>query len=167
MARPASKNVSRSQLVRVSLVVAAAAAALTLLLYPTDEKRVREAVEALIAGANEGGATLDQALLDYAVPHVSVNVAELPAPLKGRAAVSSAVERARAFGVAQRFRAEAIEVTVEGTRARVNADVVPALAQASIAPRHTVATFQAQEGRFLLVSAEVGPTRRDEPEERP
>jgi hypothetical protein len=141
--------------------------ALSLLLYPTDESRVREAADALLSGANQGDAALAAALEKYAVPRVSVTVAELPEPLEGRESLVGAVTAARAFGQKPRFRADAVEVTVEGNRARVNADLVAALEQATIAPRHAVALFEKHDGRFQLVSAEIGATRRDEPEARP
>jgi hypothetical protein len=156
-----------SKPLRLAAILIAAALALLVLVYPTDEKRVREAADALLNGANQGDAALASALAVYAVPHVSVSVAELSTPLEGHEALQSAVTRARAFGQKLRFRADAVEITVEGNRARVNADLVAALEQATIAPRHAVALFEKHDGRFQLVSAEIGATRRDEPEERP
>jgi hypothetical protein len=152
---------------RLVIIAVAALVALVLLLYPTDEAGVRESAEALLEGANQGDAALASALRRYAVPQVSVSVAELPEPLEGREALIAALARARALGQKPRFRADAVDVTVEGNRARVNADLVAALEQATIAPRHAVALFEKRDGRFQLVSAEIGPTRRDEPEARP
>jgi hypothetical protein len=156
-----------SRPLRLVLFAIAALLALVLLLYPTDESRVREAADALLNGANQGDAALAAALQQYAVPRVSVTVAELAEPLEGRDALLGAVTSARAFGQKLRFRADAVDITVEGKRARVNADLVAALEQATIAPRHAVALFEKHDGRFQLVSAEIGPTRRDEPEARP
>jgi hypothetical protein len=156
-----------SRPLRLAIIALAALSALVLLLYPTDEKRVREAAEALLDGANQGGAALAAALEQHAVTHVTITVAELSAPLEGREALLDAVTSARAFGQKPRFRADAIEVTVEGNRARLNADLVAALEQATIAPRHAVALFEKRNGRFQLVSAEIGATRHDEPEARP
>ena len=152
---------------RFAIIAVPALLALVLLLYPTDESRVRESAEALLEGANQGDAALASALQRYAVPQVSVSVAELAEPLQGREALTAALAQAHAFGQKPRFRADAIDVTVEGNRARVNADLVAALEQATIAPRHAVALFEKHDGRFQLVSAEIGATRRDEPEARP
>ena len=156
-----------SKPLRLAAILIPAALALLMLVYPTDEKRVREAADALLNGANQGDAALASALDLYAASQVSVSIAELSTPLEGRDALLRAVTRARAFGQKLRFRADAVEITVEGNRARVNADLVAALEQASIAPRHAVALFERHDGRFQLVSAEIGATRRDEPEERP
>jgi hypothetical protein len=156
-----------SKPLRLAAILIPAALALLLLVYPTDEKRVREAADALLNGANQGDAALVSALARYTVPRVSVSVAELSTPLEGREALSAAVAQARAFGQGLRFRADAVEITVEGNRARLNADLVAALEQATIAPRHAVAIFEKHDGRFQLVSAEIGATRRDEPEARP
>lgn len=152
---------------RLVIIAVAASLALVLLLYPTDESRVRESAEALLEAANQGDAALASALQRHAVPQVSVSISELSEPLQGREALSAALARARAFGQKPRFRADAVDVTVEGNRARVNADLVAALEQATIAPRHAVAVFEKHDGRFQLVSAEIGATRRDEPEARP
>lgn len=156
-----------SKPLRLVIIAIPALVALVLLLYPTDENRVREAADALLDGANQGDAALAAALRKYAAPQVSVTVAELSEPLQGREALMAAVAQARAFGQKPRFRADAVDVTVEGNRARVNADLVAALEQATIAPRHAVALFEKHDGRFQLVSAEIGATRRDEPEARP
>ena len=156
-----------SKRLRLALILIPAALAFVMLVYPTDEKRVREATDALLNGANQGDTALASALQLYTVPQVSVSVAELPDPLQGREALLGAVTRARAFGQKLRFRADAVEITIEGNRARVNADLVAALEQATIAPRHAVAMFEKRDGRFQLVSAEIGATRRDEPEARP
>jgi hypothetical protein len=156
-----------SKAARVAVIASLGLLALLLLFYPTDEKRVREAADALLQGANQGGGALAQALERYAVPSVSVTIAELSESLEGREALLGAVAQAQAFGQKPRFRADAVEITVEGKSARVNADLVVALEQATIAPRHAVAVFEKRDGRFQLVSAEIGATRRDEPEARP
>jgi hypothetical protein len=156
-----------SKPLRLALILIPAGLALLMLVYPTDEKRVREAADALLAGANQGDAALAAALRLYAVPQVSVSVAELAEPLQGREALLGAATQARAFGQKLSLRADAVEITVEGNRARVNADLVAAFEQATIAPRHAVAMFEKHDGRFQLISAEIGAIRRDEPEERP
>ena len=56
---------------------------LALWLWPTDEKRVKEAAEALVAAANRGGPELSNALETYAAPEVSFSVPELPEPVVG------------------------------------------------------------------------------------
>jgi hypothetical protein len=156
-----------SKPVRLVLLAIPAVLALLVLFYPTDEKRVREAADALLAGATQGGPALGAALERYAVPHVSVTISELSESLEGREALVNALAQAQAFGQNPKFRADAVEITVEGNRARVNADLVANLEQATIAPRHAVAVFEKRDGRFQLVSAEIGATRRDEPEARP
>lgn len=156
-----------SKPVRLVLIAIPALLALLILFYPSDEKRVREAADALLTAANQGGPALGVALQRYAVPSVSVTIAELSESLEGREALVGALSRAQAFGQKPKFRADAVEITVEGNRARVNADLVAALEQATIAPRHAVALFEKRDGRFQLVSAEIGATRRDEPEARP
>ena len=154
------------------LVAIALGVLLTLgvLLYPTDEKRVKEAAEALITAANADPAELARALDTYASPDVSVTVAELPDALTGREALVAAVAGASQLGQKLELRIEAVEVSVEGKRARLNADLlgatraeVPELRR----PRHCAALFEKHAGRFRLVSAEIGAERRDQPEARP
>jgi hypothetical protein len=143
---------------------------LAVLFYPTDEKRVREAAEAIVKAANESPAELARALDTYATANVSVSAEELPAMLVGREALVAAATRAGVLGQRLRFRVEGAEVTVQGKQARLNADLITA-AQAEVPelrrPRHSVALFEKTAGRFRLVSVEVGAERRDQPEARP
>ncbi|HXK16380.1 MAG TPA: hypothetical protein VNG33_01150, partial [Polyangiaceae bacterium] len=60
------------------------AIALAVLFYPTDEKRVRAAAEALVVATNAGPAELSRALETYASAQVSVSVSELAQPVTGR-----------------------------------------------------------------------------------
>ena len=68
------------------------------------------------------------------------------------------------------MRLEAVEVSLEGKRARVNADLLttlrPELPELR-RPRHAVALFEKRAGRYQLLSAEIGSERRDQPEARP
>jgi hypothetical protein len=142
--------------------------ALALLLYPTDEKRVKEAAEAIVTAADADEAELARALETHASAGVSIDVSELSEPLTGREAIVAAVATARQLGQRPSFRIEGVEVAVEGQHARLNADVitraeVPELRR----PRHCVALFEKRAGRFRLVSAEIGAERRDQPEARP
>ncbi|HYJ08302.1 MAG TPA: hypothetical protein VEX18_04820, partial [Polyangiaceae bacterium] len=129
-----------------------AALALGLLLYPSDEKKVRKAAEAIVEAANEGPVELTRALEQYAVAEVVVTVSDLPEPLEGRAALVGAASRAQQL----RFRMETVEISVEGSHARVNADMIASL-QLGLRnmrqARHGVAMFQKIDGRFQLVSA--------------
>ena len=95
--------------------------------YPTDEKRVREAADAIVSGANGTPADLARALEDYAAPNVSVDAAELGEPLRGRAAIVAAVGQATRFGADLRLRVEGIEVAIEGKRARLTGDLITTL----------------------------------------
>ena len=144
--------------------------ALGIWLYPTDEKRVKEAAEALVEAANGSPERLSAALAEYAISEVSVDVAELSDPLRGRDAIVEAVSRANQLGAKLHVRIEAVEILLEGTRARASADLIT-MPQAEVPelrrPRHSVALFEKRSGRFLLVSAEIGPERRDLPEARP
>jgi hypothetical protein len=144
--------------------------ALGVMFYPTDEKRVREAADAIVSGANGSSAELARALDEYATPNVSIDAAELAEPLRGREAIVSAVAQATQLGANLRFRVEGVEVTLEGKRARVTADLITTL-RAEVPelrrPRHSVALFEKQNGRFRLVSAEIGTERLDQPEARP
>ncbi|HEY6077392.1 MAG TPA: nuclear transport factor 2 family protein [Polyangiaceae bacterium] len=159
-----------SRNVRLGLIALAVLAALGLLLYPTDEKRVREAAEALIAAANESEVDLAAALEKHAVADVSVSISDYPEALQGRAALVRAAARARVGGQKLRFRMETVEISVEGSHARLNADLVASLQlglREMKQARHGVALFQKLDGRFQLVSAEVGSERHDQPEARP
>jgi hypothetical protein len=145
-------------------------ATLGLMLFPTDEKRVKEAAEALVAAANSGGPELSRALETYAAPEVSLSVSELPEPVVGRAAVLAAVRQASALGQKLHLQVESVEVTVEGKHARLNADLItsqrPELPELR-RPRHSVALFEKSGETFRLVSAEIGSERLDQPEARP
>jgi hypothetical protein len=155
---------------RLLVIALAAATALGLLLYPTDEKRVRKAAEALVTAANESEVDLARALDQYAVPDVSVIVSDYAEPLQGRAALVNAAARARMAGQRLRFRMETVEISVEGSHARLNADMVASLSfglRELKQARHGVALFEKRDGRFQLVSAEVGGERHDQPEARP
>jgi hypothetical protein len=155
-----------------SLVIVAVAAlgALFVLLYPTDEKRVRAAAEALVKAASGTDSELRAALNTYARPEVSLNVTELPEPIVGRQAVVEAVHAARALGGVPHVHLESVEVRIEGKTAKLRADVitsdrpeVPELRR----PRHSVLMFRKTGDVFQLVSAEIGAERLDQPEARP
>lgn len=143
---------------------------LGLWLWPTDEKRVKEAAEALVAAANGGGPELSRSLETYAAPEVSITVSDLPEPLVGRAAVLAAIKQASMLGQKLHLQAESLEVTLEGKHGRVNADLItsqrPELPELR-RPRHSVALFEKSGDHFRLVSAEIGPERLDQPEARP
>jgi hypothetical protein len=159
-----------SKWLRWLAIAAVALAALGLVLWPSDEKRVREAAEAIVNAANQDEVELGKALDQYAVEEVSVTLSDWPEPLEGRAALVSAAARARVGGQKLRFRMEAIEINVEGGHARLNAELVASLQlglREMKQARHGVAMFQKIDGRFQLVSAEVGSERHDQPEARP
>jgi hypothetical protein len=145
-------------------------ATLGLMLFPTDEKRVKEAAEALLSAANSGGPELSRALETYAAPEVSLSVSELPEPVVGRAAVLALVRQASAAGQRLHLQVESLEVAVEGKHARLNADLItsqrPELPELR-RPRHSVALFEKSGDHFRLVSAEIGSERLDQPEARP
>ena len=159
-----------SKNVRLLVIGLVAALALLLLLYPSDEKRVREAADAIIAAANQDAVSLQRALEQHAVEEVSVTISDLPEPLQGRGSLVAAAERSRINGRKLRFRMEAVEINVEGNHARLNAELVASL-QLGLRElrqaRHGVALFEKIDGRFQLVSAEVGSERHDQPEARP
>src|SRR5215211_5850918 len=94
-----------ARFVGIGLVVTAA---LGVVFYPTDEKRVRDAAEAIVSGANAGSVELARALSEHATPNVSIDAAELPEPLRGREAIVAAVGQATQLGRDLRFRAEGI-----------------------------------------------------------
>lgn len=159
-----------SKRARLAVIGAAAALALGLLLYPSDEKRVREAAEAILEAAGQGEQELGRALEQHAVEDVSVSISDWGEPLQGRAALVAASARARVNGQKLRFRMDAVEINVEGKRARLNAEVVASLRlglREMRQARHGVALFEKHDGRFQLVSAEVGAERHDQPEARP
>ena len=157
----------RIRLLVIGLVVALAAG---LLLYPSDEKRVREVMEAIVEGANQDQMALGRALLEHAVDDVTVNITDLPRPLVGREDIVGAAGRTEIEGRKLRFRMQAVEVSVEGSNARVNAELVASLSlgirQLSQA-RSGVDILQKIDGRFKLVSIDVGAERHDQPEARP
>ncbi len=156
--------------IRLTLIAVSLLATLAVLFYPTDEKRVKEAAEAIVTAANAGEAQLARALETFASPEVSISVSELPEPVTGREGLLAAVHRASGMGQKLRFHVEAVEVSVEGKHARLNADVVSSLrpeVPELRRPRHGVALFEKFGDRFRLVSAEIGPERRDQPEARP
>ncbi|HYP87127.1 MAG TPA: nuclear transport factor 2 family protein [Polyangiaceae bacterium] len=153
------------------LVIAAALlVALGVLFYPTDEKRVREAAEAIVSAANAGPGELARALDTYARRDVSIDVTELAEPLRGRDAIVAAVGQASQLGQHLHFRIEGVEISIEGNRARVSADLITTL-RAEVPelrrPRHSTARFEKHDGKFRLVSAEIGAERLDQPEARP
>jgi hypothetical protein len=156
--------------VRWVVIALGLGAALGVLFYPTDEKRVKEAAEALVAGANASSGELSRALETYASPQVSISVSELSEPLLGREGIVAAVTQANQLGAKLHFRVEAVEVSTEGNRARLSADLItmpgPELPELR-RPRRSVALFEKRDGRYRLVSAEIGPERRDQPEARP
>src|SRR5688572_32740422 len=100
----ASKHI---RLIAIGLV---ALLALVLLLCPSDEKKVREAADAIVKGANQDAVELGRALEQYAVEDVSVTISDLAEPLQGRGALVRAAERARVNGQKLRFRMEAVEI---------------------------------------------------------
>jgi hypothetical protein len=155
---------------RLWLIALAAAAVVVALLYPTDEKRVRQVAEAILAAANQSDAALAQALASHATPNVSINVSDLPEPLVGPDALVAAAGQARLLDQKLHLQMDTVEVSVEGNRARLAADVITTLrpeVPELRRPRHGVALFEKRNGRFQLVSAEIGPERLDQPEARP
>src|SRR6188768_2031955 len=82
----ASASWSRRAVLGIAL-----AGALVAWLYPTDEKRVKAAAEAIVAGANEGPRALSLALEEHALPSVRLSVSELAEPLEGKSALVEAL----------------------------------------------------------------------------
>lgn len=156
--------------VRLAVIATALLLALAVVFYPTDEKRVKEVAEALVSAANAGENELSRALDQHASPDVTVNVSELSEPITGRDALVALVAQADRTGQKPSLRIEAVEVSVEGKRARLNADLLttlrPELPELR-RPRHAVALFEKRDGRFRLRSAEIGAERLDQPEARP
>src|SRR5688572_20273829 len=149
----------RIGLLVVGLVVASVVG---LWLHQSDEEEVLEAAEAIVEGANQGPFELGRALDEHATEGVSVTVADLPEPLVGRAAVVAAASRPVAGGRQLSFGMQAVEVAVEGSNARLNAELVATLQlglRGLTRKRSGVAVFEKRDGRFRLVSVEVGGER--------
>ena len=131
---------------------------------------MRTAAKTLVVATNAGPAELSRALETYASAQVSVSVSELAQPVTGRDGIAAAVAQLQTFAPQLHFRLEGIEVSTEGNRARVNADLItmpgPELPELR-RPRHSVALFEKHAGSYRLLSAEIGPERRDQPEARP
>lgn len=159
-----------SRFKRWTIALLGVAVAFGVWLYPTDEKRVKAAAEAIVAAANQSPAALASALDEHAAPAVRVHAADLPEPLEGKDALVSALTRAQKLAQKLHFRVESVEVTVEGNRARLTADLLtmfqPELPELR-RPRHSTALFEKRGGSFRLVSADIGPERLDQPEARP
>jgi hypothetical protein len=89
--------------------------------------------------------------------------------LVGKAALIDAARQAAQLGPKLHIRADAVDVRVEGRRARVTADL--AASQAEVPelrrPRHSVLVFEKHGDVYRLASAEIGAERRDQPEARP
>jgi len=160
---------SRGGFIRLGFFGALVVLACLLLWYPTEEKRVRQATDALIDAANAGPSDLSRALGVFARPDVRVTIDDLPEPLVGRQAIVAAAEQAALTGQQARLRIEAVEVHVEGRRARLVAEL--AAAQAEVPelrrPRPASLLFEKHERGFWLVSADIGAERLDQPEARP
>jgi len=155
---------------RLFAALVATLIAALVLFYPTDEKRVRDAAEALLSAANAGPAQLARALEAHAVADVRVDATELSDAIVGREAIVEAVARAKSLEPSLRFRIEGVEVSVEGKRARLSADLITTLrpeVPELRRPRHASALFERRNGEFQLVSAEIGRERLDQPEARP
>lgn len=156
--------------VRLAVIATALLLTLIVVFYPTDEKRVKETAEAIVTAANSGASELSRALDEHASPDVSINVSELPEPVTGRDAIVALVAQASGTGQKPSLRIEAVEVSLEGKRARLHADLLttlrPELPELR-RPRHAVALFEKRDGRFRLLSAEIGAERLDQPEARP
>jgi len=149
---------------RIGLVVAAVVVAVVigLWLHRSDEERVRGVADAIVEAANLGPVELTRALDEHATENVSVTVADLPGPLVGRAALVAAASRTAALGRKLSFRLDRVDISVEGSNARLTADFVATMQlglRGLSRSRSGVALFQKSEGRFRLVSAEVGEER--------
>jgi hypothetical protein len=155
---------------RWGAVLAVALVVAFVLLYPSDEKRVREAAEAIVAAANDSEAALGLALAEHASPEVTLSVSDLSEPLEGQAAILAAHSRARVMGRRLQFRMQQVEISVQGSSARLNADVVAVLRlglREQREARRASANFEKSGGKFLLVSAEVGREQPEQMEARP
>ena len=149
---------------RIGLAVAAVVVAILLgvWLHRSDEERVRDAADAIVKGANLGPVELQQALEEHATENVTITVADLPEPLVGRGAIVAAASRTTATGQKLSFRIQHVEVSVQGGNARINADFVATLQlglRGLSRSRSGVGLFQKIDGRFQLVSAEIGGER--------
>ncbi len=146
----------RIALLVVGLVVAIA---IGLWLRTSDEERVRKAADAIVQAANQDPVELTRALEQHATDTVSVTVSDLPAPLVGRGAIVAAAGRTMASGRKLSFRMQGVKITVEGSNARLNAELVATMQlglRSMSRKRSGVALFQKIDGQFRLVSAEVG-----------
>lgn len=155
------------KLARLGLFCLALGPLLLVFLYPSDAERVRESADAILAAARTNSGQLALALERHATAEVSLVVEEPHAVLVGRQAL---VEAAHQLIPAPAFRLEAVEISVEGSRARLSADLISSV-RAELPelrrPRHAVAVFEKDDAHFRLVSAEVGAARSDQPEARP
>jgi hypothetical protein len=131
-------------------------------LHESAEEQVRGAADAIVEAATQGPAELARALQEHATEEVSVTVSDLPEPLVGRNALVAAAGRTAAGGRKLNFRMQAVQISVEGSSARLNADLVATLQlglRGLSRTRSGVALFQKVDGRFRLMSAEVGNER--------
>jgi hypothetical protein len=149
---------------RIGLLVVGLVAALSigLWLHRSDEEQVRQAADAIVAAANQDSVELARALDEHASEDVSVTVSDLPEPLVGRNAIVAAAARTAVAGRKLSFRLQAVEITVQGSNARLNAQFVASLQlglRGVSRTRSGVALFEKIDGRFRLVSAEVGGER--------
>lgn len=149
---------------RIVLLVIASVVGLFvgLWLHESDEEKVRAAVDAIVEGANQGPFELTRALEKHAIEDVTVTVTDLPAPLVGRGAIVAAASGRGVPGGKLSFRTQKVDVVVEGSSARVNADLVATLQlglRGMSRTRSGVALFEKVDGRFLMVSAEAGSER--------
>jgi hypothetical protein len=131
-------------------------------LHRSDEERVRDAADAIVKAANQDSVELTRALEEHAADDVSVTVSDLPEPLVGRAALVAAAARTPVSGSKLSFRMQAVEISVEGSNARLNADFVATLQlglRGLSRTRRGVAVFQKINGRFRLMSVEIGEER--------
>lgn len=149
---------------RIALIVGAAAIALIVgvWLYPSDKQKVREAADAIVAAANQDTVELSRALDLYAIEDVTITVSDLPEPLVGRTAVVAAAGRTAASGNKLSFRLQGVQISVQGTNARLSAEFVATLhlgLRGISRTRSGAALFQKIDGRFRLVSAEIGAER--------
>jgi hypothetical protein len=155
---------------RFSVIALGLGLALGVLFYPTDERRVKASADALVSAANVSPSELSRALDRYASDEVNVSVSELPESLVGRESIVLAAKEANQLGTKLHLRLEAVEVSTEGNRARLSADLIttpgPELPELR-RPRRSVAIFEKRAGNYRLLSAEIGPERLDQPEARP
>lgn len=149
---------------RIGLLVIGlvAAVAIGLWLHRSDEEQVRDAAEAIVKAANQDSVELTRALETHAAEDVSLTVSDLPEPLVGRSALVAAAARTPVAGRKLSFRMQSVEISVEGSNARLNADFVATLQlglRGVSRARRGVAVFQKIGGRFRLMSAEIGEER--------